>query len=57
LFIGDDVTDESVFEIMPEFDGTAFSVGKRVRAVAGHFDTPGDVRKFLARLCQDLGED
>jgi trehalose 6-phosphate phosphatase len=50
LFIGDDVTDETVFEIMPEFDGTAFSVGQRVRAVAGHFDTPTDVRKFLARL-------
>ncbi len=57
LFIGDDVTDESVFEIMPEFEGTAFSVGQRVRSVAGHFDTPGDVRKFLARLCHDLGED
>jgi trehalose 6-phosphate phosphatase len=57
LFIGDDVTDESVFEIMPEFEGTAFSVGQRVRSVAGHFDTPRDVRKFLARLCQDLGED
>jgi trehalose 6-phosphate phosphatase len=54
LFIGDDVTDESVFAIMPEFDGTAFSVGQRVRSVAGHFDTPADVRKFLARLCQDL---
>jgi trehalose 6-phosphate phosphatase len=50
LFIGDDVTDETVFEIMPEFDGTAFSVGQRVKSVAGHFDTPADVRKFLARL-------
>ena len=50
LFIGDDVTDESVFEIMPEFHGTAFSVGQRVRSVAGHFDAPSDVREFLARL-------
>jgi len=50
LFIGDDVTDETVFAIMPEFDGTAFSVGKRVRSVAGHFDAPSDVRAFLARL-------
>jgi trehalose 6-phosphate phosphatase len=50
LFIGDDVTDETVFAIMPEFDGTAFSVGKRVRSVAGHFDAPSDVREFLARL-------
>jgi trehalose 6-phosphate phosphatase len=57
LFIGDDVTDESVFAIMPEFDGTAFSVGQRVRSVAGHFDTPRDVRKFLARLCRDAEQD
>ena len=28
IFIGDDVTDESVFAIMPEFDGLAFSVGR-----------------------------
>jgi trehalose 6-phosphate phosphatase len=53
LFIGDDVTDESVFAIMGEYDGTAFSVGQRVRSVAGHFDTPGDVRKFLARLTEE----
>jgi trehalose 6-phosphate phosphatase len=53
LFIGDDVTDESVFAIMGEYDGTAFSVGQRVRSVAGHFDAPGDVRKFLARLTDE----
>jgi trehalose 6-phosphate phosphatase len=53
LFIGDDVTDESVFEIMPEFGGLAFSVGNRVRGVDGHFDAPQDVREFLARLLVD----
>ena len=53
LFIGDDVTDETVFAIMPDFDGLAFSVGRRARGVAGHFDTPGDVREFLARLLDD----
>jgi|SRR6185312_5502785 len=53
LFIGDDVTDETVFAIMPDFDGRAFSVGRRVRGVDGHFDTPGDVRTFLARLLDD----
>jgi trehalose 6-phosphate phosphatase len=57
LFIGDDVTDESVFAIMPEFQGTAFSVGERVKSVAGHFDAPSDVREFLARVGQDLGPD
>ena len=53
LFIGDDVTDETVFAIMPDFDGVAFSVGRRAQGVAGHFDTPGDVREFLARLLND----
>ena len=27
--------------------------GGRVQGVAGHFDTPGDVREFLARLLDD----
>ena len=50
LFIGDDVTDESVFAIMPDLNGLAFSVGRRVKGVNGHFDAPRDVREFLARL-------
>jgi trehalose 6-phosphate phosphatase len=53
FFIGDDVTDESVFAIMPDFDGLAFSVGRRARGVAGHFDAPGDVRDFLAHMLDD----
>src|SRR3954469_6285518 len=53
LFIGDDVTDESVFAIMPDLDGLAFSVGRRARGVAGHFDAPSDVREFLTRLLDD----
>ena len=50
LFIGDDVTDETVFAIMPGYDGLSFSVGRRLQGVDGHFDTPADVRAFLARL-------
>jgi trehalose 6-phosphate phosphatase len=53
LFIGDDVTDETVFAIMPDFDGFAFSVGRRAKGVAGHFDAPSDVREFLAHLLDD----
>jgi uncharacterized membrane protein YfcA len=53
LFIGDDVTDESVFAIMPDLKGIAFSVGRRARGVAGHFDAPSDVREFLAHLLDD----
>jgi trehalose 6-phosphate phosphatase len=52
LFIGDDVTDESVFAIMPDFDGLAFSVGRRAQGVDGHFDSPTDVRAFLASLLE-----
>src|SRR3984893_14274336 len=53
FFIGDDVTDESVFAIMPDFGGLAFSVGRRAQGVAGHFDEPCDVRAWLARLVDD----
>ena len=55
LFIGDDITDESVFAIMPAWDGLAFSVGRRVKGVAGHFDAPSDVREFLAHLVDNEG--
>jgi len=53
IFIGDDVTDESVFAIMPDLGGLAYSVGRRAQGVAGHFDEPGDVREWLARLLDD----
>ncbi|MBR1198710.1 trehalose-phosphatase [Bradyrhizobium sp. AUGA SZCCT0240] len=53
LFIGDDVTDETVFGIMPDYDGLAFSVGRRAKGVQGHFDSPSDVREFLAHLLDD----
>jgi len=56
FFIGDDVTDESVFAIMPDLEGLAFSVGRRARGVAGHFDAPSDVREFLAHLLDDERE-
>src|SRR6266851_3171645 len=50
IFIGDDVTDESVFAIMPGLGGLAFSVGRRAQGVADHFDEPRDVRNWLAHL-------
>jgi trehalose 6-phosphate phosphatase len=53
IFIGDDVTDESVFAIMPDLGGLAFSVGRRAQGVAGHFDEPSDVRAWLAGLIDD----
>ncbi len=57
FFIGDDVTDETVFAIMPDYDGLAFSVGRHATGVAGHFGGPSDVRQFLAGLLDgDRGE-
>src|SRR3954447_5193751 len=53
IFIGDDVTDESVFAIMPDLGGLAFSVGRRAKGVANHFDEPRDVREWLARLVDE----
>jgi trehalose 6-phosphate phosphatase len=52
IFIGDDVTDEDVFSIMPEFDGIAIAVGERYSAMAHHLDRPADVRCWLGRLAQ-----
>src|SRR5213083_1766657 len=53
IFIGDDVTDEAVFGIMPDLGGLAFSVGRRATGVADHFDEPRDVREWLAHLLDD----
>lgn len=50
VFLGDDVTDETVFAIMPDLRGLAFSVGRHVSGLAGHFDDPGQVRAWLESL-------
>jgi trehalose 6-phosphate phosphatase len=50
VFIGDDVTDESVFAAMPGLGGIAFSVGRHAQGVAGQFDEPSHVRAWLLRL-------
>ena len=52
VFIGDDVTDDTVFAIMPDLAGTAFSVGRKVVGLDGHFATPSDVRSWLTGLLQ-----
>src|SRR6266446_3072105 len=53
IFVGDDVTDEAVFGIMPDLGGLAFSVGRHATGVADYFDEPGDVREWLAHLLDD----
>lgn len=50
VFIGDDVTDESVFALLAGMDGKGFSVGRHFVGLAGIFDSPFSVRRALQRL-------
>ena len=50
VFIGDDVTDESVFAALPELGGKGFSVGRHFAGLAGIFHSPFEVREALQRL-------
>lgn len=52
VFIGDDVTDETVFAIMPGMNGLALSVGRHALGVSGYLDEPRDVRAWLASLLE-----
>lgn len=51
VYIGDDVTDEDAFAVMPEFQGVALSVGRTVSGAERRFETPEDVRQWIARIC------
>jgi trehalose 6-phosphate phosphatase len=50
IFIGDDTTDEAAFEVVPDYDGFAISVGRRVPGISGRFQSPADVREWLDRI-------
>jgi trehalose 6-phosphate phosphatase len=50
VFIGDDVTDESVFAILPDIGGAGFSVARQFDGLTAIFDTPASVRAALQRL-------
>jgi trehalose 6-phosphate phosphatase len=51
LFVGDDVTDESVFAVLPALGGFGYSVEREVAGVEGTFGSPQDVRDWLTGLC------
>lgn len=53
IFIGDDTTDEAAFEVVPEFNGFAVSVGRHVPGVEAMFDTPAEVRRWLEWVADD----
>ncbi len=50
IFIGDDITDQSAFAVMPHFNGLAISVRRRSKGVDFHFETPEGVRRWLDRM-------
>jgi trehalose 6-phosphate phosphatase len=52
IFIGDDVTDEAAFAVIPEFGGLAMSVGRIVPGAAKRFEAPADVRRWLEHICK-----
>ena len=50
VFLGDDTTDEDVFRVLPDYEGYGFSVGRRIDGAAYVFETPSEVRRWLAEL-------
>jgi trehalose 6-phosphate phosphatase len=52
IFVGDDVTDETAFAVVPEFDGMAISVGRMVPGVVQRFEAPSDVRRWLEQISE-----
>ncbi len=50
VFIGDDVTDESVFRVLPEIGGKGFSVNRHFPGLTGIFKYPAQVRDALNTL-------
>ncbi|MFD2181271.1 trehalose-phosphatase [Rhodoplanes azumiensis] len=52
VFLGDDVTDERVFPILPPLGGFGFAVGRDIPGTAGSFADPTAVRAWLDGLLE-----
>ncbi len=50
VFIGDDVTDEAAFAVLPKYNGMGLAVGQDRPGAVARFATAGEVRKWLASL-------
>jgi len=57
IFHGDDVTDEDVFQALPEFGGVGISVGRRIAGAEYCVESPSDIRRWLAHLAGLDGRD
>jgi trehalose 6-phosphate phosphatase len=53
IFIGDDVTDLSVFAIVADYDGISVCVGPEVSGVDFCFEQPADVRRWLEQTSRN----
>ncbi len=53
-FVGDDVTDESVFAQLPALGGMGFAVGRPFDGVTGIFGSPAELRRALAALAATI---
>ncbi len=54
IFVGDDVTDEPCFEVVKNYGGVGFSVGRDMAGALGRFDAPADVRQWLRRVAAEV---
>lgn len=50
VFVGDDITDEAVFKVMPALGGKSFSVTRHFPGLCGIFESPGQVVRALQQL-------
>jgi trehalose 6-phosphate phosphatase len=50
FFVGDDVTDEAAFAMLPQFEGIGYSVGRPFKGAAGVFKDAFAVRDWLDRV-------
>jgi trehalose 6-phosphate phosphatase len=52
VFLGDDATDEDVFQMLPEFDGLGIAVGRAIVGAEWTFESPKQVRAWLSALAE-----
>jgi trehalose 6-phosphate phosphatase len=50
IFIGDDITDEAAFAVLPAYDGLGISVGRLLQGSSMSFDSPNEVRRWLDKI-------